>query len=89
MNKRTGSQWTIQDLQNYEARIEPAISTIYGRSTLYTSSAPTTGPQFLSLLNLLTGLELGQQDQLKLMYNHDLIEAIRITENQITKLGNI
>lgn len=86
--KNYGSEWTMEDLQNYQATTEPAISSTFGKWTVYTSSAPTTGPQLLSLLNILSGFQIKTSDQLSLHYNHQLIEAMRITQNQIIGLGD-
>lgn len=87
MNK-AGVDWTIEELGKYQAREEPVITGTYGRTTLYTSSAPTSGPQLISLLNILSGFTMSPTDFLTFGYTHDLIEAMRITQNQITKLGN-
>ena len=86
--KKYGSEWTLEDLQKYQATTEPAISTTYDKWTVYTSSAPTTGPQLLSLLNILSGFSLTTSDRLSLHYNHQLIETMRLTQNQIIGLGD-
>lgn len=84
---KAGADWTIEELGQYKAREEPAINGTYGRTTLYTSSAPTSGPQLISLLNILSGFDLSVTDYLTRGYTHDMIEAMRITQNQVAKLG--
>lgn len=84
---KAGVDWTMEELGKYKAREETAINGTYGRTTIYTSSAPTSGPQLISLLNILSGFQLSVTDFLTPGYTHDLIETMRITQNQISKLG--
>lgn len=90
MNK-AGAEWSQQDLLSYHARMEPAIGGKFGRTTVWTSSAPTCGPQLISLLHMLSSLlqpaQQHQHDQLTLHYIHQLIESMRITQIQIARLG--
>lgn len=84
---KAGVDWTIEELGKYQAREESAITGTYGKTTLFTSSAPTSGPQLISLLNILSGFQMSTTDFLTHGYTHDLIEAMRLTQNQVTKLG--
>ena len=86
--RNAGAEWKINDLEKYQATSEPAISSTFSKWTLFTSSAPTTGPQLLSMLNILSGFPLKTSDQLSVHYNHQLIESQRITQNQIIGLGD-
>jgi gamma-glutamyltranspeptidase/glutathione hydrolase/leukotriene-C4 hydrolase len=84
---KAGADWTMEELEKYRAREETAITGTYGKTTLYTSSAPTSGPQLISLLNILSGFQLSVRDYLTLGYTHDMIETMRVTQNQVSKLG--
>jgi gamma-glutamyltranspeptidase/glutathione hydrolase/leukotriene-C4 hydrolase len=84
---KAGADWTMEELEKYRAREETAITGTYGKTTLYTSSAPTSGPQLISLLNILSGFGLSVRDYLTLGYTHDMIETMRVTQNQVSKLG--
>lgn len=84
---KRSAEWTLTDLQGYRARTEPAVSGTVGRTTVFTSSAPTAGPQLISMLNIL-GADPSHMDQLSLHHLHVLIESMRITQNQIAKLGD-
>lgn len=86
---KAGADWTMEELGQYKAREEPAINGTFGKTTLYTSSAPTSGPQLISLLNILTGFDFSVTDYLTRPYTHDMIEAMRITQNQVAKLGTL
>lgn len=86
MNK-AGAEWTTEELGKYQAREESAITGAFGQTTLYTSSAPTSGPQLISLLNILSGFNTTVEDFMRVDYVHNLIETMRITQNQITTLG--
>ena len=88
MNKAGAVDWTMEELGKYQAREESAISGTYGRTTLYTSSAPSSGPQLISLLNILSALNVSSENYMTLGYIHNLIESMRITQNQVTTLGN-
>ncbi|XP_046458585.1 glutathione hydrolase 7-like [Daphnia pulex] len=85
---KAGADWTMEELGKYRAREETAITGTYGKTTLYTSSAPTSGPQLISLLNILSGFQLSVRDYLTLGYTHDMIETMRVTQNQVSKLGD-
>lgn len=84
---KAGVDWSVGELEKYQAREEPAITGTYGKTTLFTSSAPTSGPQFISLLNILSGFEMSMTDFLTLGYTHNLTEAMRISQVQVTRLG--
>ena len=84
---KLGADWTMEELGKYQAREETAITGTYGKTTLYTSSAPTSGPQLISLLNIVSGFEFSARDYLTLGYTHDMIETMRMTQNQVSQLG--
>ncbi|XP_032780767.2 glutathione hydrolase 7 [Daphnia magna] len=85
---KAGADWTMEEMGKYRAREESAITGVYGKTTLYTSSAPTSGPQLISLLNILSGFGFSPKDYFTLGYTHDLIETMRMTQNQVSKLGD-
>ena len=84
---KLGADWTMEELGKYQAREETAITGTYEKTTLYTSSAPTSGPQLISLLNIVSGFEFSARDYLTLGYTHDMIETMRMTQNQVSQLG--
>lgn len=84
---KAGADWTMEEVGKYRARKESAITGVFGKTTVHSSSAPTSGPQLISILNILSGFELTAKDHFTLGYTHDMIETIRMTQNQVAKLG--
>ena len=82
-----GVNWPIDELKKYKAREEAAINGSYGKTTVYTSSAPTSGPQLVSLLNILSGFDTLPTDHLTVDFIHEIVETMRITQNQVSQLG--
>lgn len=84
-----GVLWTLSKLQTLsQPRFESAISGTLGKSTIFASSAPTSGPQLISLINILSGFNHSKSDQWSVEYFHDLIESIRYSQNQAASLGD-
>ena len=86
--KNQGVEWTSDVINNYQAKVEEALAGVYKKSTIYTSGAPTSGPQLISLLNILEGFNLTSVKQLDFSYVHQLIESTRLTQTQVSNLGN-
>lgn len=86
--KDQGVEWTPDAINNYQAKVEDALAGVYKKSTIYTSGAPTSGPQLISLLNILEGFNLTSVKQLDLSYVHQLVESMRLTQTQVANLGN-
>ena len=76
-------------MSNYKAKVEEPLAGVYKKWTLYTSNAPTSGPQLISLLNILEGFNLTAGKQLDLFYVHRLVESMRLTQTQLSNLGKI
>ena len=85
--KDQGVEWTLDMIKNYQPRVEDAVTSVYKRSTVYTSGSPTSGPQLLSLLNILEGFNLTSVKQLDSSYIHQLVESMRHTQTQVANLG--
>jgi len=86
--KNQGVEWTSDVINNYQAKVEEALAGVYKKSTIYTSGAPTSGPQLISLLNILEGFNLTSVKQLDFSYVHQLIESTRLTQTQVSNLGD-
>ena len=56
-----GQRWGVDDLANYTVHVEEALSTTFRNTTVYTTDAPTSGPQLISMLNILEGFEVSSK----------------------------
>lgn len=67
---------TLEDLENYEVRIAPALQGTYRGRKVYTSHAPTSGPVLLHMLNLLEQYDLTGEGRTALN-THRLVEVLK------------
>ena len=87
--KSQGQGWSMNDLQGYKVNFEEAIKSTFQNMTIFTSNAPTSGPQLLSMLNILDGLDSVSRTQLNVTLAHKLMEVMRWTQTQVAHLGNL
>lgn len=82
-----GGILTLEDLKNYRAIERPVISTSYNGNQIYTTSAPTSGPVILNVLNLIEPYEFSVNGPTSLNY-HRLIEALKFGYAARTEIGD-
>ena len=70
-----GGLLTLDDLANYQATIEPAVRGTYRNRTIWTSTAPSSGPVLLSLLNTLEPIDNWVEEGRTGLNVHRFIEA--------------
>ena len=87
MDQMKSQSWTMSDMQNFRASVEDAVSGSFRNFTLFTSNAPTSGPQLIFLMNILEEMEYPKGNQLSVNYTYQEIEAIRFSQAQATRLG--
>jgi gamma-glutamyltranspeptidase len=73
---RQGGILTLDDLKNYRAIHRPVISTNYHGYKAFTTSALTSGPVVLNVLNLVKPYNFSMKGPTRLNY-HRLIEALK------------
>lgn len=66
----------MQDFKNYRAIERPVVSTTYNGHKVHTTSAPTSGPILLNVLNLIEPYNFSVDGPTSLNY-HRLIEALK------------
>ncbi|CAO3608955.1 unnamed protein product [Cunninghamella echinulata] len=78
---------TLEDLKNYRALIKPTVNTYYHGKKITTTTAPTSGPILLSMLNILEkyNLKVSGRDGLTI---HRLVEAMKFGYSFRTEFGD-
>lgn len=85
--KATGGILTLEDLSNYRAIYRPVISIKYHNHKVFTTSAPTSGPIILNVLNLIEPYNFSQSGPTSLNY-HRFIEALKFGYAARTEIGD-
>ena len=81
--KENGVEWNATAVETYKANAENPIMGVYKNMNLYTSGAPTSGPQLIAMLNILRGFQSNPRDQFTLSHIHQVIETMRVTQSQL------
>lgn len=79
---------TLEDLKNYRALSRPVISTGYHNHKIFTTSAPTSGPVLLNILNLIEPYNFAQDGGRTTLNMHRLVEAFKFGYAARTELGD-
>ncbi|EPB84895.1 gamma-glutamyltransferase [Mucor circinelloides 1006PhL] len=79
---------TLEDLKNYRALSRPVISTSYHNHKIFTTSAPTSGPVLLNILNLIEPYNFAQDGGRTTLNMHRLVEAFKFGYAARTELGD-
>ncbi|KAI9572200.1 gamma-glutamyltranspeptidase [Boletus coccyginus] len=82
--RETGGILTHADLEKYTVKVERALQGTYHDKKVYTSRAPTSGPVFLHMLNLLERFDLIGEGRTPLNV-HRMVEAIKCE----TRIGDL
>ncbi len=70
---------TLQDLADYEVKVQPALEGSYRGRKVYTTHAPTSGPVLLHMLNLLEQYEDFVKEGRTSLNMHRVIEIMKCT----------
>ncbi|KAI7891678.1 gamma-glutamyltransferase [Mucor mucedo] len=73
---KNGGILTLEDFKNYRAIERPVVNTTYNGHIVHTTSAPTSGPILLNVLNLIEPYQFSVDGPTGLNY-HRLIEALK------------
>lgn len=68
---------TLQDLADYEVKVQPALEGSYRGRKVYTTHAPTSGPVLLHMLNLLEQYEDFVKEGRTSLNMHRVIEIMK------------
>lgn len=79
---------TLEDLKNYKALNRPVISTTYHNSKIFTTSAPTSGPVLLNILNLIEPYNFYKDGGRNTLNMHRLVEAFKFAYAARTEMGD-
>lgn len=74
--RKAGGIVTLQDMANYKANVQPAVTGTYKNRTIYTTDAPTSGPVLIHLLNVLEQYDLEGEGRTELN-THRFVEALK------------
>ncbi|KAG8850362.1 hypothetical protein FRB96_000426 [Tulasnella sp. 330] len=85
--QKEGGIMTLDDLEEYEVRVERALEGTYHGRKVYTTSAPTSGPALLHMLNLLEPYDLGRKEDAALNL-HRIVEAMKFGFAARTRIGD-
>jgi gamma-glutamyltranspeptidase/glutathione hydrolase/leukotriene-C4 hydrolase len=69
-----GGILTLEDLRDYRPLIRPIVSSTYHGRKVVTTSAPTSGPVLLSILNIIEGYNFTTPSSLTI---HRFVEALK------------
>lgn len=73
-----GGFMSLEDLAEFVAEVEPAVSAEYGGWTVSVNDTWTQGPALLQVLAILSGFELSRLEHNSAEYIHLLTEAIKL-----------
>jgi gamma-glutamyltranspeptidase/glutathione hydrolase/leukotriene-C4 hydrolase len=76
---------SLDDLKNYKALQRPVIQSTYHKYNVYTTSAPTSGPVLLNILNIIEPYNFTSETTLTM---HHLVEAFKFGYAARTELGD-
>ncbi|CAO3624307.1 unnamed protein product [Cunninghamella blakesleeana] len=85
--KENNGIMTLNDLKEYQPIIRPTVSTYYHGRKVTTTSAPTSGPILISILNILEKFNLQATGRTGLNI-HRIIEAIKFGYSFRTEFGD-
>lgn len=77
-SREQGGLHTLEDLKNWEVKLEPPVSTTYKNIEVYKLTTWTQGPVLLQLLNLLEPQELSALSYNSARYIHTLYQAMNL-----------
>ncbi|KAF1805007.1 gamma-glutamyltransferase [Mucor lusitanicus] len=79
---------TLEDLKNYKALSRPVVSTTYHNHRIFTTSAPTSGPVLLNVLNLIEPYNFAKDGGRTTLNMHRLVEAFKFGYAARTEMGD-
>ncbi|KAI8641330.1 nucleophile aminohydrolase [Parasitella parasitica] len=79
---------TLEDLKSYKALSRPVISTSYHGYKIFTTSAPTSGPVLLNILNLVEPYNFTRDGRRNTLNMHRLVEAFKFGYAARTEMGD-
>ncbi|CEP11108.1 hypothetical protein [Parasitella parasitica] len=85
---KNGGIMTLADLGNYKALSRPVVSTSYHGYKIFTTSAPTSGPILLNILNLVEPYNFAQDGRRNTLNMHRLVEAFKFGYAARTEMGD-
>ncbi|HUG16610.1 MAG TPA: gamma-glutamyltransferase, partial [Thermomicrobiales bacterium] len=77
-SQANGGLLTVQDLATYEPSWQEPISTSYRGLDVYCPPLPCSGMQYLIMLNIVEGFDIGAMGQNSAEYIHHLAEAMKL-----------
>lgn len=77
-HEQNGGLLSMQDMADFRAEIEPAISKTFGGSTVYSCGAWCQGPILLQMMSMLEGIDLKGLGHNSTAYAHRLAETIKL-----------
>lgn len=77
-NRAAGGVFTVEDMANYQGRIEKPATTTYRGYQIYKAGPWNQGPALLQALNILEGFDLAEMGHLSTEYIHMVTEAIKL-----------
>ncbi|KAL9543337.1 hypothetical protein MBANPS3_008159 [Mucor bainieri] len=79
---------TVEDLKHYKALSRPVLSTSYHGHKIFTTSAPTSGPVLLNILNLIEPYMFDKDGGRTTLNMHRLVEAFKFGYAARTEMGD-
>lgn len=83
-----GGILTLEDLASYSALSRPVITTNYHDHKVITTSAPSSGPVLLNILNLVESFNFAKDGRRTGLNVHRLIESFKFAYAARTELGD-
>jgi gamma-glutamyltranspeptidase/glutathione hydrolase len=77
-HEQNGGLLSMQDMADFRAEIEPAMSKTFGGSTVYSCGAWCQGPILLQMMSMLEGIDLKGLGHNSTAYAHRLVETIKL-----------
>ncbi|KAG8888122.1 hypothetical protein FRB99_004156, partial [Tulasnella sp. 403] len=85
--QQEGGIMTLEDLEQYTIRVEPALEGTYRGKKVYTTGAPSSGPALLHMLHLLEGFDLAKRGDAELSL-HRVVEVLKFGFAARTRIGD-
>ncbi|OBZ68184.1 Gamma-glutamyltranspeptidase 1 [Grifola frondosa] len=86
--RMTGGILSLEDLENYQVIVKPALQGSYRRRKVYTPHAPTSGPVLLHMLNLVEHYDDFVKEGRTVLNTHRYVEASKFGFAARTKIGD-
>jgi len=75
--QKNGGILTMKDMRDYKALVKEPVVGFYQGRKVYTSTAPTSGPALISILNILERYNVGKSAEYANVDTHRLVEAMK------------